>query len=349
MYMAFTNGAFGSLITKEFKGDATISKISPSMKGKVICVYGGNNLGKTKQMTSFDNCIVIPAEKGLNAINGAMVLKTDSWESLQRNIKKLTTKKMVKALKESKEPIFIVVDGIERIGNYCKAYLCEKYDVATIGKANGGFGAWEEYENNVWGAVDRLISVGYCVIFNGHEKLDSKKDKYVITGDERAIKPIRDNADIVAYVKSNGIDSEGNEILSSAYFVETDEFFARTRFTYMTKMIEEFTAENLQNAIIDGINAQIEAEGLDADVTFEEQQSIYNIEEMSVEELQEACKEIFMKVQESEDEDLIEEYMDIVNEHLGGDMPISQAGRKQIPQLKLILTDLELLAEDNDL
>lgn len=139
----FTNSVFGSLIAKEFKGDATISRISPTMKGKVICVYGGNNLGKSKQMTSFDNCIVIPAEKGLNAINGAMVLKTNSWESLQRNIRKLTGKKFTQALQKSEEPIFVVVDGIERIGNYCKDFLCTKYDVATIGKANGGFGAWE--------------------------------------------------------------------------------------------------------------------------------------------------------------------------------------------------------------
>lgn len=116
----------------------------------------------------------------------------------------------------------------------------------------------------------------------------------------------------------------------------------------MTKKIEEFTAENLQNAIIDGINAQIEAEGLDNNVSFEEQQSIYNVEEMSLDELVEACRDIVVKVQEAEDEDLLEDVSDIVNEHLDG-TPISQATRKQIPQLRMVLTDLELLAEDNDL
>jgi hypothetical protein len=107
-----------------------------------------------------------------------------------------------KKLLDEGNQITVVIDGIERIGNYVKNYLCSKYDVSTIGEARSGFGAREEYENAVWLWVDNLISLGYTVVFIGHEKLDNKKDKYIITGDERAIKPIRDNADILVIFAS---------------------------------------------------------------------------------------------------------------------------------------------------
>ena len=72
-----------------------------------------------------------------------MVLKTTSWSDLKKNGKKLAGKKFVDALKQGVQ-ITVVIDGIERIGNYVKSYLCSKYDVDTINKANNGYGAWDE-------------------------------------------------------------------------------------------------------------------------------------------------------------------------------------------------------------
>ena len=326
-----------SLFQKEFKADATISRISEDIRGKVIVLYGGNNVGKTLQSAKFPNPIFLPCEKGMNAVNGALVLKTTSWSDLKKNGKKLTGKKFVKAL-QAGSTMTVVVDGIERIGNYVKDYLCSKYDVATIGKANGGFGAWEEYENLVWSFVDNLISVGYTVVFIGHEKLDTKKDKYVITGDERAIKPIRDNADIVAYLHSNGISEEGETIHSSAYLAETDGFFARTRFSYMDTYIEDFTAENLINCIVEGIKKQNEAEGFES-VSFEEQQEIYDDGDESFEDVKQEIKELFTQMSEI-GEDAVDAYASIVEDHLGEDISVSQATERQIEALKCIRDEL---------
>ena len=128
-----------------FRDDAKISRVSESLRGKVITIYGDNNLGKTRQSSRFKNPIFLPCEKGMNAINGAMVLKTNSWNDLKRNGRKLTSKKFVNALKQGME-MTVVIDGMERIGNYVKSYLCDKYEVATIGKANGGFGVTNSYK-----------------------------------------------------------------------------------------------------------------------------------------------------------------------------------------------------------
>lgn len=332
--MAMDKGIL-ELFNKEFKNDVKISRVSQDLRGKVIVLYGGNNVGKTLQSSRFPNPVFLPCEKGMNAINGAMVLKTTSWSDLKKNGKKLASKKFTEVLKQGKQ-ITVVIDGIERIGNYVKNYLCSKYDVATIGEARGGFGAWEEYENLVWSWVDNLIGLGYTVVFIGHEKLDTKKDKYIITGDERAIKPIRDNADIVAYLKSNGVDDEGKDLHSSAYLSETDEFFARTRFVYMDNYIEDFTAESLTETIIEGIKRQNEAEGYD-NVTFQEQQEIYDEGDETFEDVVEEIKELFTQMK---DMDATEDYLDIVEEHLGEGIAVSQATKGQFEAIQCIRNDL---------
>lgn len=336
-----------AVFNKEFKGEAKITRISEDLRGKVIVLYGGNNVGKTLQSARFPNPVFLPCEKGMNAINGALVLKTTSWNDLKKNGRKLASKKFTKLLKEGNQ-ITVVVDGIERIGNYVKDYLCSKYDVATIGKANGGYGAWEEYENLVWSWVDSIISLGYTVVFIGHERYEAKKDKYVITGDERAIKPIRDNADVVAYLRSNGLDEEDKPIYSSAYLAESDEFFARTRYSYMDTFVKEFTAESLTDAIVEGIKRQNEAEGFSG-VSFEEQQEIYDDGDEDIDDIKEAIKELYEKL---DGLDRLEEYGDVVSEHLGDEMKVSEATEKQIESLKCIRDDLqekiEELEEDED-
>jgi hypothetical protein len=331
------------LLQKNFKGDVQVSHVSPDLRGKVVVLYGGNNVGKTSQSAKFKNPIFLPVEKGLNATNGAIALKTSNWSDLKKNGKKLAGKDFVKLL-QSGEQITIVIDGIERIGTYCQNYLCAKYNVDDIGKANNGYGCWKEYDSLVWTWVDNIISLGYTIVFIGHEKLDKKKDKFVIDGDERNIKPIRDNADIVCYLQSNGTDDKGRVVPSSAYLAETDEYFARTRFTYMDTFIKEFSAENLEKVIIEGIKKQNEIEGFD-DVTFEEQQKIYGKNEDTLESLIAEIKELY---EQMEGMDMVDDYLQIVVDHLGEDGRVSEATAKQLEALICIRDDIQEKLEERE-
>lgn len=45
-----------------------VSTVAKGLEGKVILVYGGNNLGKTKQATRMKKPFYLPFEAGLNAI-----------------------------------------------------------------------------------------------------------------------------------------------------------------------------------------------------------------------------------------------------------------------------------------
>lgn len=334
------------LFQSQFKDDVSVSRVSEDLKGKVIVIYGGNNLGKTYQCSRFENPIFIPCEKGMNAVNGAMVLKTRSWADLKKHGRKLAGKNFVEALKNGAN-ITLVIDGIERIGNYVKSYLCSKYDVDVIGDARNGFGCWEEYDNLVWSWVDNIISLGYTVVFIGHEKEDKKKGKYVIAGDERAIKPIRDNADIVAYLVPNGLDEEGNEIHSSAYFAETEEFFARSRFNYMPPMIEDFTAENFKKAVVEGIKAQNKAEGCE-NVTFEQQQEVYGDDSETFEDVVAEIKDLYSSIAETGNETALEGYASVVESHLGEGVLVSQATPKQLEALKCIRDEVSEILDELD-
>ena len=102
-----------------FRDNAKISRVSESLRGKVITIYGDNNLGKTRQSSRFKNPIFLPCEKGMNAVNGALVLRTRSWSDLKRNVAKLTSNKNLLGLLENGETITIIVDGAVRMGNYC--------------------------------------------------------------------------------------------------------------------------------------------------------------------------------------------------------------------------------------
>lgn len=329
-----------NLFEEEFKEKAKISQISPDLRGKCIVIYGGNNLGKTTQAAKLKNPVFMPFEKGMNGISGALVLQNSNWADVKSNIKKLSKPKFLKAL-QSGEQISVIWDGVERAGIYCQRYIEQKYDVFDVSEAKGGFGAWSQYEKEYWSEVDKLLGFGYTVVFICHESLNKNKNKMYPKGDNRCIAPVIDNADFVIHLSSNGVDEDGKEILSSGSLVETDEYFARSRFKYVDKYIEEFTAENLEKTIIEGIKKELEIKG-ETGVNFEEQQEIYKGEEYDFEDLREEIKQLCLKLQEL---DRLDEYSQIVAKHLGEGALVSEASRKQIEPLICIKNDLEDLIE----
>lgn len=333
--MTSISSALQELIGETFKDRARISRISPDLRGKTIVIYGGNNVGKTTQAARFKNPIFMPFEKGMNAISGAVVLENTSWADVKRNINILSGRKWKELLKQ--EQITVVWDGFERAGFYCQRYIESKYDAFDIADARNGFGAWSQYEKEFWSEVDKLLAIGYTVVFIGHESISKEKNKIFPKGDTRVISPIVDNADIVLYVQSNGVDKDGNEIPSSAFMYETDEFFARCRFPYVDPVIEHFTAENFEKTVIEGIKKQLEIEGEEG-VDFEEQQLIYGKnEEVNHKELIEEIRGLYMELRELDELDYYEE---VVAKHLGEGALVSEATPRQVEALKVIRDEL---------
>ncbi|MFP2985341.1 ATP-binding protein [Bacillus velezensis] len=309
-----------------------VSVVAKGLEGKVITIYGSNNLGKTKQSTRMKKPLYLPFEKGLNAIAGVQFMAINSWADFKKVNKQLT--KNAEKAKEMYQTI--IVDEVDAFAKYATRYVCEQYDVERIKDGNDGFGLWKEYETEVWEEINKLIGVGFTVIFIAHAAED-KKGKVYPKGDKRVLAPVIDNSDIVLYLSSNGVDEDRKVIKSSAWLAETDEHFARSRFDYIDTYLPEFTAENLEKAIIEAVERQEEAEGIVA-VTYEEQKQNNASEELDYDSLMEQIKEVGIKLN---GEGRLEEVNEITEKHLGKGVKVTECSRKQVNVMSVILDDLK--------
>lgn len=313
-----------------------VSVIAKGIEGKVVTIYGSNNLGKSKQSSRMTKPLYLPFEKGLNAIAGVNFMPINSWGDFKKVNKQLS--KNVEKAKEKYQTI--VVDEVDAFAKYATKYVCNQYNVERIKDGNDGFGLWKEYENEVWDEINKLISNGFTVIFIAHAEAD-KKGKIYPKGDKRALAPVIDNSDIVVYLECNGVDEEKNVIKSSAWMAETDDFFARSRFDYIDTYLEEFTAENLNQAIIEAVERQEAAEGITA-VTYEQQKEVNSSESQDFDSLMNSIKETGKKLNA---EGKLEKLNEVVEKHLGKDKKVTECTPKQLDVMSVILDDLNDLLD----
>lgn len=311
-----------------------ISKVAKGLEGKVIMVYGGNNLGKTLQGTRMEKPLVLPFEHGLNAIAGIPHFPINSWSDFKKVNMSLTNPRSLEQVKEKYQTI--IFDEIDASANYCQEYICRKYDAETIGSGNDGWGLWKEYETEYWREINRLTKAGFTVYFIAHSQIDRDTKQIVPKGDKRALAPIQNLADVAIYLQSAGIDEDGKVIKSVGYMAETPEFFARSRFDYMDTMMEEYTAENLEKVFDDAIARQAEADGVEP-VTHEEQAQMKETE-LNYDELIEGIKAEFVRLKEA---DLLNQYLEVVEGELGTGAVVSEVPKSKVQSLDVILFQLK--------
>ena len=310
-----------------------ISVVAKGLEGKRIMVYGGNNLGKTKQSTRMRKPFYLPFEKGVNAISGVPFVPINNWADFKKVNKQLTSPATVEKAKELYNTL--IFDEVEASAKYCQRYINSLYGVSRLKDGNDGFGLWKEYETEYWEEINKLTGAGYTIIFIAHQT--ENKDGFILPkGDKRALEPIIDNCDIVVYLESNGIDEEGKVINSSGYLAQTDRFFARSRFDYIDTKIDNFTAENLEAVIIEAIKRQEEAEGVKA-VTFQEQKTTFESKELDYDELMEKIGEAGGKLIDVNKSDLL---VEIVEKHLGKGKKVSECTKMQVEVMSVIYDDL---------
>ncbi|MFC8151652.1 ATP-binding protein [Bacillus paralicheniformis] len=314
-----------------------ISVVAQGLEGKKILIYGSNNLGKTYQASRMEKPFFIAFEKGLAAIDGIPFAPIHRWSDFVKVVRQF--ERNAEKAKEIYKTI--VIDGADIMARYCSKYICDTYGVNRLKEGNNGYGLWSEFETELWEQIDKLLSLDYTVVFITHE-VEDEDGKFQPKGDKRLMPTIRDNCDFTIYLKSNGVDGDGNVIKSSAYLAETDKFFARSKFDYVPTFIEEFTAENLKKAIVEGIAKQGEAEGIDL-VTAKEKREIYEVAENSYEELMDEIKEVGIQLNEK---GKLEELNEIVEKYLGEGAKVTECTKKQVDVMSVILDELKDLLEN---
>jgi hypothetical protein len=142
-------------------------------------------------------------------------------------------------------------------------------------------------------------------------------------------------------LRSNGIDEKNNVIKSSAYFNETKEFFARSRFNYIQNHLPEFTAENLEQALIQAIKKQEEVEGIKS-VTYEQKKEVYDSGELDFDKIVAEINELGKKFQAAK---RLVECTEIIERHIGKNKKIKECTKSQVEALSLILDEIKELPQ----
>lgn len=317
--------------------DPQVSVVAHGLEGKTIMIYGSNSTGKTAQCVRMRKPFFLMCENGLGAQVGVRHLMITNWRQFTKAIKELTDPKTIDQAKELYSTI--VIDEVYASSLFCQKFVCDTYGDGCISlgaNENSKVNLYQIYERVYWEQIQKLVTAGYTVVFIAH--VDYKDEQVRPKGDKRCINPIIDNCDVIAFLKSQGVDEDGKVIKSKAYFAETAEHFARTRYDYMVTEIPEFTAEALEKAIADGIEAQEKAEGV-ASVSYEEQQSMYQeTNTLSFEELQGQIQVLGSKLAAS---GYMEELTDIVEKTLGVGKKVSACTKKQTEAMSIILEDIK--------
>lgn len=318
-----------------------VTVVAKGLAGKSMLIYGGNSLGKTAQSVRMSKPFVIAAESGLNATSNIPYARITSWAQFIKIVKQFTDKGTVDKAREMYDTI--IIDEMYAVSLLCQDYVIATYGngALTLGDSEGKVNLYQVYEKQFFKAINLLLSCDYTVVFIGHAQQD--KNGYITPkGDKRCVDPIRDFVDYVIYLESNGVDENNNVINSSAYLAETDRFFARSRFKYTPTYIKEFTAENLEKAIVEGIEKEEQINGIKT-VTYAEQKAQNTADAIDYDATMEALQDIGMRFAESNNMDILTE---IVENTLGVGKKVTECTKKQIDAMCIILDDLKEKARE---
>lgn len=362
--------------------------VAEGVEGKIIMVYGGNNLGKSKSSTEFPSPVTLPFEpNALNAIGGAKQLPVHNWatfvdfvdsvykdkinyEKDKAALERLTSRELPKdeSEKEAVEqriaklqekvdssPFLkfknmfstLVVDSLTALGKSAEKYVTDEADVVELSDGNRGK-LYKRFENEVYHVINKFFNLGdFTYLILAHEDFrnigneDEPIMQAIPKGDwKRIVKPVIDRCDIVAYLKSNGMDENHRVVPSSAILGECNLCFARTKWDNMKLYLPEYSAKNLQDTIAEAINEQ-KSNGVKVG-SYKEQQKSF-VESLSVDfnDIKNKIGQLVTEIYKHDNEDMEGEnmlrYQAIVNEFLG-DKKVSETNEKQVGQLTNILS-----------
>lgn len=244
-----------------------------SLEGQKILLYGASSTGKTYQSTRLSKSMLLMTESGGNARTNQK-FPVYSWDTFVDIVNQLT-----KDYEKAKQMYqTIIVDTVEELVALVEDKVARMYGATDVGTVqsldknnpNGYTLSRTMFKKQ----INLLTKYGYTVVFIAHETED---DEYVdpLTGKTtKKIVPFGSNkeksssafiknlCDFTINVRARGVDLEtGKTYYSKAICTETPHIFARSRYTQMQPVIEEFTAENLEKAILEAIRKEAEQEG----------------------------------------------------------------------------------------
>lgn len=283
--------------------------MNSGLEGKTILIYGNNNLGKTFQASRFPKAFLMSFEPGGAALN-CMKQNIHKWAEAKQIWNALCSEKLVDdngtkvreyELIQREKVQTIVIDTGEAMADLAMKAVATEYGVSDISEIIGKVNGYSLYRNNIKTEINKLVSYGYTVVFIMHAEYVKKVDEH---GNEYDFAQPRgwanvksenrfivDLCDFCFYVEANGVDDNGDTILSTAYTKETKRFFARSRFWATPFKIDPFTAKNIEETIKQAVEDTAKMEEAEIEEKFSRR-----ITEKTAEEWVEEIKPIYVKL-----------------------------------------------------
>ena len=317
--------------------DLTPHKVSRDLSGYITYIYGEAKIGKTSLAAQAEDCLLLAAERGYNAIDGIFAVDITCWKDMRDVYKQLKTPEVKARYK------VLIVDTIDLVAKYCTKYICNQHGVAELGDLAYGKGyslMRSEFED----IFNSLTQMGYAIIFISHVKRSIDEDTGRVTvgpslSPDKVNDIIRNMADIYGWAHyANDAEQTGQRVLTLRS--NSDNISCGTRFPYMKNEIP-FSYDSLIQALKEAID-EAEQNGNSENFTDEPIAPIHH--EANFDELMTTFKDLVSKIQTASGDrfktDWAPRITEITDRYLGKGKKVNDMSRNQVEMLDLIVSDL---------
>lgn len=314
------------------------SRVVAGIEGKILLFYSSQNkCGKTFQACRMPKPLYIRCEQGINGINDIPMVELTNWKGFRDFISDLTNPADAEDFKQMYSTI--IIDTVDVLRVWLENYICSVNGVTKLKDLPYGQG-YSDYSREWFNQINKLTNSGYTVIFIAHAKeveMNDPVSKETYTqvrpiGNDRDTKICVDIADFIGYVRPNGLDENGDEIKSSIFFASSKDFLGGSRFRFMPKVIEEFTAENVQAAIKEAVQKEEEVTGIKS-ISYEEKVKDEKVDKIPFDELMEKVRLVGEKLAAN---DHMDDLLFIVEDILGVGKKVSECTPRQYEAVETI-------------
>ncbi len=312
---------------------------------------------KTTTATKFPRHLLLAAEKGYNAIPGAMAMPINSWGDFRKVLKQLKDPRV----KERYETV--ILDTIDIFYDYCESYICANakradggYGVDAIGDLGYGKGytmAAKEFDECLRSIVQMdygLVLISHAVDKTFTDEQGHEFNQIVPTLSGKARNIVLRMCDLIGY--SRAVQNADGTTTTKLFMRGTPRYIAGSRFKYTPDVID-FTYDNLVKAICDAIDKQMAEDG--AQYFTDEYQNLHSAPvELDFDELLNEFNSLVSEVTSKVDDATFKEFWSpritqIIERYLGKGQKVNNISREQTEALDLIITDFKELIKNNKL
>lgn len=234
------------------------TKISRSIRDKLVLLYGLEKVGKTSWAANIPNNLICATEVGYHAISGATVVDIQSWTDFKMILRQLSKPEAREKYKT------VTIDTISILYDLCVKFICSQNNVKAISDIPWGRG-YVLVKNEFADSLRQITQMGLGLIMLAHASIknvdlgdDTVVEQVSPLLDKRPLDIVNQLVDIIAYIEMKF--DENGEATRTLITRRSPNVVAGSRFKYLPARIP-FGYDELVNALVKAIDMQEKMDG----------------------------------------------------------------------------------------